>query len=222
MSFADNAWISVKPWYDAILAHPFVAALSEGSLAQDVFARYLVDDAHYLKGYGSALAAASARLSDPDDGALLARSAAGAVEAERVLHRGFLVPLGLDPDGSGVAEPSPTCQGYVSTLRARSALGPVEVAVAGILPCFRVYAEVGRAILATEPPADHPYTAWIATYADPEFDQAVRDVEDLTDRLADATTEARRGEMLRAYQDATRYEWMFWDAAWRGEAWPVA
>ncbi|MGH3322372.1 MAG: TenA family protein [Streptosporangiaceae bacterium] len=222
MSFSEHAWTTVKPWYDAITTHPFIVALTDGSLGRDVFVRYLVDDSHYLLGYASALAAASARVGAPADAALLARSAAAAVEAERMLHRGFLEPLGIDPDGPDASEPSPTGRAYVSTLQVASAFAPVEVAVAGILPCFRVYAEVGAQILAGAPPADHPYRAWIDTYADPEFEQAVRATEALADRLASGTTEDRRAEMLRAYQEATRYEWMFWDAAWRGESWPAA
>ncbi|MGH3424954.1 MAG: TenA family protein [Nocardioidaceae bacterium] len=220
MSFTEDAWVSVRPWFDAITSHPFVVALTDGSLERDVFVRYLLDDAHYLNGYASALSAASARVRTPDGAALLARSAAGAGEAERLLHRGFLVPLGIDPDGPDAAEPSPTCRAYVSMLRSAAAYEPVEVAVAATVPCFRVYAEVGAAILATGPPATHPYRAWIDTYADPEFEQAVRDVEALTDGLADAATGSGREVMLAAYREATRYEWMFWDAAWRGETWP--
>lgn len=28
-------------------------------------------------------------------------------------------------------------------------------------------------------------------------------------------------EMLANYGRSARFEWMFWDAAWRGEAWPT-
>lgn len=220
MSFSDDAWHAVARWYDAITSHPFLVALSDGSLEHDVFVRYVLDDAHYLKAFSKALAATSARVPSPDDTVVLARSAAGAVEAERALHRGFLIPLGIDPEGPDAGEPSPTGRAYASMLRTAAALEPVEVAAAALLPCFRVYAEVGRAILATEPADDHPYRAWIETYADPEFDEAVRGAEALTDRLAATVTKDRRDEMLAAYVTATRYEWMFWDAAWRGETWP--
>lgn len=220
MSFSELAWTRVGSWYDAILTHPFIGALGAGTLPTDIYARYLLDDAHYLSGYSKALAAIGSRAPDALGGALFARSAAGAVEAEGELHRGFLAPLGIDPDADDATEPSPTCRAYVGTLQADAAFGPVEVAMAGVLPCFRVYAEVGRAIAATQPRDDHPYASWIGTYADPAFDKAVAEVEAYTDERAAAVSQARRDRMLAAYERATRFEWMFWDSAWRGEGWP--
>ncbi len=29
------------------------------------------------------------------------------------------------------------------------------------------------------------------------------------------------GARIAAFERASRYEWMFWDAAWRQEAWPI-
>ena len=99
--------------------------------------------------------------------------------------------------------------------------------MAAILPCFRVYAEVGGWIIeqlggVSAIAADHPYRDWIITYGDPEFAASVRAAEDYTDRLAAAATGVERAAMLAAYGRATRFEWMFWDAAWRGESWPSA
>jgi len=220
--FSQAAWLHVADWYDAILTHPFVAGLADGTLAEDVFARYLVDDAHYLSRYGSALAMLAARAGDPALSAELARAAADAIEAERLMHAEFLVPRGLDPDGPGAAEPTPTCRAYAGALLADAAYAPVEVGLAGLLPCFRVYLEVGRAVAARATDAAHPYRAWIDTYADPAFDAAVTRAEGWTDRLAAAATPERRADMLAAYERATRFEWMFWDASWRGETWPTA
>ncbi|WP_370614967.1 TenA family protein [Mumia sp. Pv 4-285] len=218
--FSQSAWTHVAGWYDAIMAHPFVTGLADGSLPPEVFARYLLDDAHYLAQYARTLAMLSARAGDPALSAELARGAADAVEAERLLHQGFLAPLGIDPDAPDAAEPTPTCRAYVGTLLADAAYAPVEVGLAGVLPCFRVYLEVGRAIAAQADDHAHPFRAWIDTYSDPAFDAAVTRVEEWADRLAAATTDGRREAMLAAYARATRFEWMFWDASWRGEAWP--
>lgn len=220
--WSELAWQRVRPVYDAITAHPFVEHLQAGTLDGDVFIRYLRDDARYLAGYARALALIGARLSAADDVAVMARSAAGAIEAERQLHATLLAEHGIDIDEPG--EPTPTCRLYVSSLLADAATEPVEVAVAGILPCFRVYAEVGTAIAAAvagRDDDDHPYAAWIATYADPEFAAAVASAEDLADRLAGAAAAGVVARMDDAYERSTRMEWMFWDAAWRGERWPA-
>lgn len=222
--WSDDAWVAVAPRYADVLAHPFVVALGDGTLAEEVFARYLLDDAHYLVGYARTLAALAARVPTPDGIALLAEAAAGAITAERGLHRAFLLPRGLDPDaaetGSG---PSPTCRAYTGYLAEQAATAPVEVALAAVVPCFRVYAEVGRHVAALAArrqvaAGEHPYAAWVATYADEEFDAVTRRVEALADDLAAATTSGVRDAMTQAYAVATDLEWRFWDQAWTGRA----
>jgi thiaminase/transcriptional activator TenA len=218
MTFSEDAWRSAGPWFEAILRHPFLRALADGSLPEETFVRYLVDDAHYLERYARVLALIATRVRDPSGIELFAGTAVGAIAAERALHRGFLAPRGLDPDvdRGAVPEPSPTCLAYTGYLLELASGAPVAVAIAGVLPCFRVYAEVGAAILARRPSGEHAYAAWIDTYAAAEFEQEVRRVEAYADSLV-----GDRAAMLEAYVAATRFEWMFWDAAWRAEVWPT-
>lgn len=212
MTFSEDAWVAVGERFAAILAHPFLAALTDGSLPEATFVRYLVDDAHYLDRYARVLALIASRAPDPVGIELFASAAAGAIAAERALHRSFLAPRGLDPDDDLLPEPSPTCLAYTGYLFELARERPVEVAIAGVLPCFRVYAEVGSTIQTRRVAGAHPYAAWIDTYAAPEFEAEVRRVEAYTDALA-----GDRDAMLEAYRAATRFEWVFWDAAWRGE-----
>ena len=99
--------------------------------------------------------------------------------------------------------------------------GDFPVLIAAILPCFWVYWDVGTAIDRTAA-ADNPYRAWIDTYADEGFGESVRRVIGLTDRAADAGSAGTRDAMTEAFVASTRYEWMFWDAAYRLEDWPIA
>ena len=221
MNFSESAWQSVGPWFTSILAHPFVLALGDGSLDEATFARYLVDDAHYLTVYARTLAAIASRAPDAEGIELFASSAVSAIAAETRTHAAFLTPRGIDLAAAETAEPSPTCLAYAGSLQAAAAHDSVEVAVAAILPCFRVYAEVGRVLLAQEPAADHPFRSWIDTYAAPEFDRAVRAVENYADRLAAISTNNRREKMAAAYARSTRFEWMFWDSSWRAQVWPA-
>lgn len=211
MSWSEQAWVQVTDVVDEIREHPFVRALQDGSLPGDVFDRYLVDDAHYLVGYARALALVASRLPEASDVGRWAGFAQGAVLAERQLHAEHLASRGLHPTSS---RPTPTGSAYTGHLLAHAASSPVEVAVAATLPCFRVYLEVGRSMLPVDD--EHPYADWIATYADDAFAESVRQAEDTADRLALAAPHLVP-PMHEAYRDATRLEWRFWDAAWRGE-----
>jgi len=96
-----------------------------------------------------------------------------------------------------------------------------QVSVAALLPCFWIYWKVGCHLLEVARP-DNPYQAWIDTYADEGFAEGVRKVIALSDRIAEATTPAVRDQMHQAFRRAAQLEWMFWDSAYRREAWPVS
>src|SRR5205823_9430160 len=71
--------------------------------------------------------------------------------------------------------------------RRSSDLDPWEVLVAALLPCFWIYWDVGCAIARTAAP-QNPYKAWIDTYADERFGEAVRTVIAITDRRSEEHT----------------------------------
>ena len=62
--FRDLMWTAMQDIYTRILAHPFVAGLTDGSLPRDAFAYYVVQDAHYLSDYARALALVGAKAPD--------------------------------------------------------------------------------------------------------------------------------------------------------------
>jgi len=49
----------------------------------------------------------------------------------------------------------------------------------------------------------------------------VRTVIGITDKAADATTEAIRARMMTAFIRSTQYEWLFWDGAYQQRGWPA-
>jgi len=123
--------------------------------------------------------------------------------------------------GFGRALPlSPACHHYVSYLLATAYADPYEVLLGALLPCFWIYAEVGRDIHARARAAN-PYQAWIDTYAGEEFHAAVRAVIAATDEAAADVSPSLRARMHAAFTRATQLEWAFWDSAFRLETWPV-
>jgi len=207
----------------AIAEHPFNVALTDGSLDAHRFAFYLVQDARYLVAFSRSLALASARAPDVDAGAFFAESARTALVVERSLHEGELGRLGWTEERSAALPTSPTCLAYSSFLGAVAATEPWPAVVAAVLPCFWVYYEVGTEIAnQTEGLPAHPYRAWIDTYSDEEFASSVATIRRIADNAAAGAPPALVGQMADRFARATAYEWMFWDSAWRLEAWPTS
>ena len=89
----DLLWSDVDDIYAAILRHPFVSGLTDGSLPRDAFRHYIVQDAHYLRGYARALALCGARAEEPRDTVMFGAHAGGAIAAEQGLHAALLADL---------------------------------------------------------------------------------------------------------------------------------
>jgi thiaminase/transcriptional activator TenA len=206
--------------YAAILRHPFVVGLTDGTLPREAFRHYVVQDAHYLRGYARALALCGARADEPRDTVMFGAHAGGAIAAEESLHAGLLADLGLTADVAAATPVAPTTRAYVSYLLATAHAGSFAEAVAVVLPCYWIYARVGEELLGRSSP-DPLYARWIAMYGSEEFQTVVDAVLELTDRVGAAASPRELALMREHVTVTSRYEWMFWDAAWRQETWPV-
>ena len=144
-TFARAAWERNAPTYDVIRRMPFNAELAEGRLSEARFKHYITQDAHYLIGFGRALTLAAAKAPNPDRIVQFAKSAEGAIVVERALHGSFFQQYGITADVFNSTPLSPACHHYVSFLLATAHAEPYEVLLGALLPCFWIYAEVGRA-----------------------------------------------------------------------------
>lgn len=220
MSFCAEIWDEVAPLRQAILAHPFLTELAAGTLPSASFQHYIVQDSLYLAEYARVLAIAAARAPSAAGRLEFSDGAKVAVQVEEGLHQAFFAQFGVRGDMAAAVEPSPACLGYTGYLASLAATRTYEELIAGILPCFWVYWEVGCAIR-PQAVSPNPYAPWIDTYAAPEFGEATDRVRALVDAAAEAASPAVRDAMAQAFRVATRYEWMFWDSAYRREVWPI-
>jgi thiaminase (transcriptional activator TenA) len=219
MTFSGELWDrGGASMYDEIVRHPFITGLTDGTLDRDAFRYFIVQDSHYLRSYSRALTLIAGRAVDEDAVSMFALHAANAIAVERSLHTSLLGSLGISAADVDAAGSGPTTTAYMSYLTAVCATGTYAEAVAAVLPCYWIYRDVGRELIQRSSP-DPLYRQWIATYGSPEFDAVVEAVLAVTDGLDVGTAERERCH--RHFATTSRYEWMFWDAAYHQLAWPV-
>ena len=218
--WSAELWSTSTSTYAAILVHPFLAGLTSGDLPVEAFTYYVAQDAHYLRDFARALSVVGAKAPSHEATGMFARHSAGTVVVERALHDRLLAELGLDLDVVSRTPISPTTTAYTSYLLATCYGGSFAEGLAAVLPCYWIYAEVGRALLARGSP-DPRYQRWIETYGGAEFAASVVEVLDLADQVGRVISPAERSQANAHYRVTSRYEWMFWDAAWRREGWPL-
>jgi thiaminase/transcriptional activator TenA len=219
-SFTAGLWTAATPIYEAILAHPFLTGITDGSLPEERFRFYVKQDSLYLREYARCLAFASVKAPTSEWCEMFAAHAQSALNVERSLHEAYFASWGLAHDDVMATPPTPTTVAYTSYLLRIAGTGTFEELVGAILPCYWIYWEVGKELLKHGSP-NATYQRWIDAYASEQFASAVQRVLDAADRSAADLPESRRSSIQAHYLTASRYEWMFWDAAFRMESWPV-
>jgi thiaminase (transcriptional activator TenA) len=211
-------WAEAAGTYAAILKHPFLTGLTDGSLDPELFTHYVVQDAHYLRDFARTLAVVGSKAPTHAGVGMFARHAANTAEVELALHESLLTELGIQ--NIDVTPVAPTTLAYTSYLLATAHRGTFADGFAAVLPCYWIYAEVGAELVKRGSP-DPRYQRWIDTYADDEYQTIVAEVLALADNVGLSLCAADETRARAHFATTARYEWMFWDAAWRREVWPV-
>ncbi len=219
-AFTAELWESIIPIYRAILGHPFLEGLADGSLPEESFRFYVTQDSLYLRDYSRCLGAAAVKAPEDRWREMFLAHARNALVVERLLHEGFFAAWGMSPEAVRMAPMAPTNLAYSSYLARVAHFGSFEELMGAVLPCYWIYWEVGKD-LETRGSSNPLYQRWIDTYASEEFATAVQEVLAAMDEAATDMSPSRREQIRGHFVTASRYEWMFWDAAYRLEAWPV-
>ena len=185
------------------------------------FTYFILQDYVYLLDFAQVLCQGGAKSPDLETLELFARHAIGAVEVERGFHASFGKTLGLSRRQLDAVPKGPVTQAYIGHLQSVARSGTLGELVAAVLPCYWIYGEVGRRLYKNRPRKPKIYRQWIETYAGEGFWQPVREQIRLMDRLGSRASGAERKNMSAHFILSSRYEFMFWDQAYRLASWPV-
>jgi len=205
--------------WDRIFHHPFLTELVEGSLPLESFRYFLAQDYQYLGGFARAVALLLAK--SPDDATLRRLGPRVLTPVERPLHTRLFEIAELSLTDVEAAAPSPTNVAYMNHMLATAALADPGVAAAALLPCPWTYHAIGERLAEAGAPRHPVYAQWAAFYAEGMLAESTHAWRSFVDDAAAAAGPAVREAMRRAFIRSSRYEYLFWDAAYRREEWPI-
>lgn len=222
MSFAEDIERNALPVRQAILSHPFVTGVGDGTLDVERFKYYVMQDYAYLIDYSRALALASARAPDLETMGWFARLLDETLNVEMDLHRSYCAEFGVTPQELEATRPAPTSVAYTSFLLKVAHQGSFGELVASLLPCQWGYWEIGDHLARQGEPESAPlYCQWIRMYTAPEFAELAQTIRALSDRIGEQSGPAELRAMSEAYLTSLRFEYLFWDMAYNREEWRV-
>jgi thiaminase/transcriptional activator TenA len=210
-----------EPVWRAQHEHPFVRGVGDGSLDPERFRHWVRQDYRFLVEYCRLFGLAAARAPDLETLVRFADLLQATARTEMDLHRAYAAELGITPDTLEREPMAPTTRAYTDFLVRVAATGEFAELAAALLPCMWGFSEIGQALAAQGLPSDPRYARWVRMYADPEFAALAGWCRALVDRLAAGVDDATRHRMEEAFVTSSRYEYLFWEMAWRLETWPV-
>jgi len=236
-------WDAAYPLIAETEKHPFLVAMVDGTLAEENFKYYVVQDTLYLRDYADCLRRVATKAPTPEGAAKLEYYAKGAESSEMALHESFFKQWGIEaPPSDAMEDPmaqKPNCLLYTSYLKRVVATESYAQGLAVVLPCFWVYMHVGHVMLKLRETLDAgdaslkskrkpQYDAWIDAYASDEFEKDVKDYLVMVDvecariQATESSEEAKK--MLTSMQQhfimGCKLEHMFWDQAQTNLQWP--
>lgn len=219
MNLSERLYQAAAPIWQKTLTHPFVIGLGEGTLPLENFRFYMCQDYVFLIEYSRLLALATAKAPDLDTMGRFAGLLDATLNREMALHREFAAQCGIDAANLATTQPAPTTYAYTRHLVRVAALGDLAEIVAALLPCQWGYCDIGQTLARRGKPAATPfYSQWIDMYASAEFAALAQWLRELLDSLVGTTKEDR---LVEIFCTSARYEYLFWEMAYRMEIWPV-
>ena len=219
MKLTDRLRHAAAPIWQKILTHPFVTGLGDGTLPLENFRFYMCQDYVFLIEYSRLLALATAKAPELEMMGRFANLLDATLNREMALHREFAAQCGISTEALANTKAAPTTYAYTRHLVRVAALGDLAEVVTALLPCQWGYCEIGQLLAKRGKPTAAPfYSQWIDMYASPEFAALAGWLRELLDSL-DSTTSVER--LQEIFSTSVRYEYLFWDMAYRLEEWPI-
>ncbi|WP_158738271.1 thiaminase II [Alteribacillus sp. YIM 98480] len=220
MVFSERLYDNVKPIWEKNHNHPFVQGMGDGTLDKEKFRYFMIQDYLYLIEYSKLFAIGAAKASDVKTMGEFAKLLDSTLNTEMDLHRQYAKKFDISEEELENAKPAAVTVSYTHYMLAVGQNGGLAELVASLLPCMWSYAEIGKSLSQIPGASGHEfYGEWINMYADNEFQELTQWTINMLDRLADGKPEHELKHLEEIFLNTTRFEYMFWDMAYKGEMW---
>jgi len=219
MSLTDDLFAIAEPLWEKQLEHPFVRDLGTGTLEEERFKRWVLQDYRYLIEFARIFAWAVAKSDTLDAMSWYAGVLDLTLNKEMELHRQYAARFDLSPSDLEAEPMWPTTRAYTDFLVRTAADGDMLDLLAALLPCAWGYVYIAQRLATADSPEDQRYVDWIAQYSSEEFSEVLDWLRMETDRLGVGISEEKRTRIREIFLISTHYEWLFWEMCWTGESW---
>ena len=220
MGLSDELRQGVGARWQQVIEHPFIIELGEGTLDSAIFNVYFDQDYLFLRDWAILLSLATAKAPDFDSARELVSFLHLGLGGEEGLFQEAFRERGISREAAKELQYLPATQHYSGYLRTQAYEGSFTEVVATLLAVEWPYLDWAvRAEQAGQKPDNHYYQTWIDIHTSPGMSGFVSWLQSVVD--ASAPTQEQRDKLQEIFKNVLRYEYQFFDMAYRGESWPA-
>ncbi len=203
-SWVKHVWETNFPLYEKTKNLNFINGLIHGNLDQNEFQRYLEQDYLYLQAFTQLLEKIRGKIDIPKYHGYFSDFITENMEQETTMQRKYLKDTNLDRINK-----LPITNSFIEFLQELHDVN-LPCALAGILPCFVIYQQLGIYIYNEHIKDMNPFVDWIHTYEGVEHAESVRKIIEVCTYYSEYKDPEILKQMDIYYSKACLLDHYFW------------
>ncbi len=215
MQLTDKLYEAVKDIWDNYLEQPFVKELGEGTLSEDKFRYYMIQDYRYLLQYAKVFALGVVKSNDEDLMRRFALMVGGTLDGEMGVHKSYMARLGITPEEIKNTPSHFTNTAYTSYMLDEAFRGGALEVITAVLSCAWSYEFIGKKLAEIPGATEHPvYGEWVTSYSSDEYARGTKDILDVVNALGEKMRPEDEAHIIEIFVNCSIHEKNFWDMAY--------
>ena len=212
MTFVEECVRDSLPIWQECLETPFLRGLADGTLDENCFLGYIVEDSLYLREYAKVFAWGILHARSMSEVRAYYSLLSYVNESEDATRLKILEQYGLTDEAVQALPLRPENQTYVDTMidAARQGEGAAECLMA-CLPCMLSYIWIFEKLVEAHPGAvDTKYGALVREYVSKEYGDVCRQWAVFANGICEGLDEARKARCREVFRACSQHEYNFW------------
>jgi thiaminase (transcriptional activator TenA) len=219
-SYVEEMLCENNDLYKKILEMPFNSELANGTLDENIFKSYMIQDYIYIEYYRKAFAILLTNAPDKDAADFIVSLIMSTVDKISSVHDVYIKNFNITETELTKTSPLPSTELYISYIIKTVTMEPFEIGLVAMLPCYWVHYQLGIGMDKSKPSEKNKYATWIKANApDQHYKDEINAYIKRLNCYMESTSTENRSKIKQAFKTAMNLEYKFWDGVYRDIQW---
>ena len=209
---SEKLYERAKPLWDKESENYFVSAMAEGTLDEEKYRAYMLQDHCYLIDYIGILEYMREQTDDSEISEFLKNAADSTRFEKDTVHVPNMKNLGITDEEISSAVKAPDSEEYLTYMMDKTRESLIY-GITALLQCSWSYAYIAQKVAdryADKLESSH-YADWFSAYTSAEYQEANQRWIDILDRVAKDISPAEEEKLCEIFEKCAHYETRFWN-----------